>query len=65
MPSGRQANQTRTLAKDVDWLEEKLLVVSRNLLQRPTSRRGPFVISDRELEAPRIPRSARLANSSS
>jgi len=31
------------------WLDEQLIIISRNLLERPLDCRGPFVIHDREL----------------
>jgi hypothetical protein len=33
------------------WLDEQLELVCRNLLKHPVDCRGPFVISDRELQA--------------
>jgi hypothetical protein len=46
------------------WLDEQLMLVCRNLLQRPSDCRGPFVIPDRELRAAddaRPPKRLRLA----
>jgi hypothetical protein len=41
------------------WIDEALEAICRSLLERPLDCRGPFVISNRELQSPDKVRSRR------
>jgi hypothetical protein len=32
-----------------DWLDEQTVIAAQNLLKRPLERRGPYVLSDEDL----------------
>ena len=50
MAANRQEFPSTNRTEDLDWIQEKLVSISRNLLERPHLRRGPFVITDNDLQ---------------